>query len=165
MLFSFAVLPVFSSSWIFKRTVFLFPTTVGGVSGCGCGSRSCSCGRWRSTASTNTGRQRDQPRRRSGGRYVGTCHLRRDDTCNSDTGYRPQRSTKTPARQQHTFPLSRSWSQSNVWGKYDFFLFACLYRHPSLSGRFACRSFDCDIREIFYVQAFCKIFSFFTKKL
>lgn len=101
-----------------------FPTTVGGVPGCGRGSGSCCCGRRRSTTSADTGaRQWDQPRRWSGGR-VGTCHLGRDDTGNSDTRHRSQRSTKAFTCQQHTLPFPRPWPQGNVRGKsISFFLF------------------------------------------
>lgn len=107
----------------FHTFVFRFPMTVGGVPGSGGSSGSCSRGWWWPATRTNTGRwQWDQPRRRSGGCCVGTCHLRRDDTRNSDTRHRPQRSTKTLARQQHTFSLPRPWPQGNVRGKsYNFF--------------------------------------------
>lgn len=128
-------------------SVFRFPTTVGGVPGSGGSGGSCSRGwRWPATR-TNTGRwQRDQPRRRSGGCCVGTCHLRRDDTRDSDTRHRPQRSTKTLARQQYTFSLPRPWPQGNVRGKsftISSTLFVC-FRYLSTSSYLFLSKGDCS---------------------
>lgn len=103
--------------------LFRFPSIDGGVSGCSGGSGSGSCRRWWPATRTDTRRwHRDQSWRWSWGCSVGACHFRRDDTCDSDAGYRSQRSTKTSACQQHTLPLSRSWSQADVWGKLSIFL-------------------------------------------